>query len=73
GGHLPPPVIPTMPPSTVPYCPKSYVDCGKCLCVPATTCRWCTGGGRRLDEEGSIGTRLSNGPAVGEPGQPLLV
>jgi len=30
-------------PSTVPYCPASYVDCGTCLCVPHATCQWCPG------------------------------
>ena len=30
-------------PSTVPGCPASYADCGTCLCVPQTTCRWCPG------------------------------
>ncbi|CAE8657487.1 unnamed protein product [Polarella glacialis] len=31
-------------PSTVPYCPGGYVDCGTCLCVPSSTCQWCSGG-----------------------------
>lgn len=30
-------------PSTVPYCPDNYVDCGTCLCVPKSTCEWCPG------------------------------
>ncbi|CAE8609675.1 unnamed protein product [Polarella glacialis] len=31
-------------PSTVPYCPGGYVDCGTCLCVPSSICQWCSGG-----------------------------
>ncbi|CAE8657484.1 unnamed protein product [Polarella glacialis] len=29
-------------PSTVPYCPGGYVDCGYCSCVPEPTCQWCS-------------------------------
>jgi len=25
-------------------CPLSFVDCGTCRCVPASTCQWCPGG-----------------------------
>ena len=31
-------------PSTVPYCPVGYKDCGTCRCVPESTCQWCPGG-----------------------------
>ncbi|CAE7509810.1 GekBS024P [Symbiodinium pilosum] len=31
-------------PSTVPYCPDGYKDCGSCRCVPEATCSWCPGG-----------------------------
>ena len=31
-------------PSTIPGCPAGFVDCGTCLCVPASTCQWCPSG-----------------------------
>ncbi|CAK9049435.1 unnamed protein product, partial [Durusdinium trenchii] len=30
-------------PSRLPYCPRTYVDCGTCLCVPMSTCTYCPG------------------------------
>ena len=30
-------------PSSIPYCPVHFVDCGTCLCVPPTTCGFCPG------------------------------
>ncbi|CAJ1426293.1 unnamed protein product [Effrenium voratum] len=30
-------------PSEVPLCPRGYVDCGTCRCVPESSCQWCPG------------------------------
>ena len=30
-------------PSTVPYCPSGFVDCGSCFCVSMETCPYCPG------------------------------
>ena len=30
-------------PSSVPYCPLHFVDCGTCRCVPLTSCGFCPG------------------------------
>ena len=37
GGHI------VSRPSTVPYCPIHFVDCGLCRCVPPTSCGYCPG------------------------------
>lgn len=51
-------------PSTVPYCPASYVDCGTCLCVPYATCQWCPGA--------YSSTPVHPGPALPAPPRPSL-